>query len=85
MRTAEEQITYLAQQMNAMQTDDAEPQNAPHGSATRYTNLLVQLVTSEPRVRGVVEADDEATAGMSRLQALATRSIGAMTSVAQRF
>ena len=85
MGTTEEQIIYLAQQMNAMQTDVAEPQNAPHGSATRYAKLVVQLVISEPKVRGVVEADDEATAGMSRLQALVTRSICAMTSVAQRF
>ena len=32
-----------------------------------------------------MEAGDEATAVMSRLQALETRSTGAMTSVAQRF
>ena len=45
----------------------------------------MQLFTSEPEVRMVIEAGDEATAVMSRLQALETRSTGAMTSVAQRF
>ena len=85
MATAEEQITYLAQQLNAMQTDVAELQNALEGSATRYADLMVQLFTSEPRVRRVVEAGDEATEVMSRLQALGTKSTGAMTSVAQKF
>ena len=76
--------TYLAQQLNAMQTNVAELQKALQGSATRYADLMVQLFTSEPRVRRVIEAGDEATAVMSRLQALETRSTGAMTSVAQR-
>ena len=64
MRTIEEQITYLARQLNAMQTDVAELQNAPHVSATRYADLMVQLFTSEPRVRRVME--DAATAAVSR-------------------
>ena len=68
-----------------MQTDVAELQNAPQGSATRLADLMVQLFTSEPRERRVTEAGDEATAIMSRLQALETRSTGAMTSVEQRF
>ena len=85
MVTAEEQITYLAQQLNAMQTDVAELQKALQGSATRFADLMVQLFTSEPRVRRVTEAGDEATAVMSRLQALETRITGAMTSVAERF
>ena len=46
---------------------------------------MVPLVTSEPRVRRVVETCAEVTAVMSRLQALETRSTGAMTSGAQRF
>ena len=75
--------TYLAQQLNAMQTNVAELQKALQGSATRYADLMVQLFTSEPRVRRVIETGDEATAVMSRLQALETRSTGAM-SVAQR-
>ena len=41
---------------------------------TRYAGLMVQLVTSDPRVRRVVEAGGEATAIMSRLQALETKS-----------
>ena len=45
----------------------------------------MQLYTSEPRVRRVIEAGDEATAVMSRLHALETRRAGAMTSAAQRF
>ena len=81
MVTAEVQITYLAQQLNVMQTNVA----ALQGSATRYADLLVQLFTTERKVRMVIEAGDEATAVMSRLQALETRSSGAMTSVAQRF
>ena len=85
MVTAEEQVTYLAQQLIAMQTDVAELQNAVEGSATRYADLMVQLFTSEPLVRRVMEAGDQATAVMSRLQALETRSTGAMTSAAQRF
>ena len=85
MVTAEEQITYLAQQLIAMQTDVAELHHALQGSATRYADLMVQLFTSEPRVRRVIEASDEATTVMSRLQALETRSTGAMTSAAQRF
>ena len=85
MRTTEEQITYLAQQLNAIQTDCTELQNALQGSETRCADLTVQLFTSEPRVRRVVEAGDEATEIMSRLQALETRSTGAMTSVAKRF
>ena len=68
-----------------MQTDVAELQNALLGSATWFADLMVQLFTSEPRVRRVIEAGDEATAVVSRLQALETRSTGAMTSVAQRF
>ena len=48
-------------------------------------SLLVQLVTSEPRVRRVVEAGEEATAVMSRLHALETRSTKATTSNTQRF
>ena len=45
----------------------------------------MQLFTSEPRVRRVMEAGDVATTVMSRLQVLETRSTGAMTSAAQRF
>ena len=85
MVTAEEQSTYFAPQLNTMQTDVAEFQKALQGSATRDADLIVQLFTSETRVRRVVEAGDEATAVMSRLQPLETRSTGAMTSVAQRF
>ena len=40
---------------------------------------------SDPRVRRVVEAGGEATAVMSRLQALETKSTSATTSVGQRF
>ena len=83
MVTSEEQITFLAQQLNAMQTDVAELQNALQGSAMRHADLMVPLFTCEPRVRRVMEAGDEATAVMSRLQALETRSTGAMTSFAQ--
>ena len=83
--TAAEPSTYLAQQLNAMQTDVAELQNALQGSALRYADLMVQRFTSEPRVSMVIEAGDEATAVMSRLQALETRSTGAMTTVPQRF
>ena len=85
MVTAEEQVTYLVQQLIAIQTDVAELQNAVEGSATRYADLMVQLFTSEPRVRRVIEGGDQATAVMSRLQVLETRSTGAMTSAAQRF
>ena len=84
MVIAEEQVTYLAQQLIAIQTDVAEL-HALEGSATSYADLMVQLFTSEPRVRRVIEAGDEATAVMSRLHALETRSTGAMTSAAQRF
>ena len=76
---------YLTQQLNAVQTHVAELQNGLQGSATRFADLTVQLFTSEPRVRRVIEAGDEATAVTSRLQDLETRSTGAMTSVAQRF
>ena len=46
---------------------------------------MVQLFSSEHRVRRVIEASDEVTAVMSRLQALETRSTVSMTSGAQRF
>ena len=59
--------------------------NALQGSATRYADLMIQQVTSESRVSTVVEAGDEATAAMSSLQAMETRSTGPTTSVAQRF
>ena len=52
---------------------------------TRYAGLLVQLVTSDPRVRRAVEAGGEATAVMSRMQALEIKSTSATTSVGQRF
>ena len=78
-------MTQLAQQLNAMQADVAELQNALQASATRYAGLMVQLFTSEPRVRRVIEAGDEATVVMSRLQALETGSTRPMTSAAQRF
>ena len=68
--TTDEPIAYFAQQLNAMQTDVAELQNALQGSALRYADLMVPLFTSELIVRMVIEADDEATAVMSRLQAL---------------
>ena len=68
-----------------MQTDVVELQNALQGSATRHAELMVQLFTSEPRVRRVIEASDKVKAVMSRLQALETRSTVSMTSVAQRF
>ena len=84
MVTTEELITYLAQQLNAMQADVAELQNALQASAQRYAGLTVQLFTNEPRLRRVIEAGDEATVVMSRLQALETRSTRAMTSAAQR-
>ena len=77
--------TYFAPQLHTMQTDVAELQKALQGSATRDADLIVQLFTSETRVRRVADAGDEATAVMSRLQPLVTRSTGAMTSVAQRF
>ena len=81
--TAEEQITYLAQQPNAMQKDVAELQNALQGSAKRYADLMVPLFTSESRVKRMIAASDEVRVVMSRLQALETKSTGAMTSVAQ--
>ena len=86
MITTEEQITFLAQQLNAMQTDVAEFQNALQGQATRcrYADLMVQLFTSEPKVRMVIKTGGVATAVMSRWQALLTRSTGAMTSVAKK-
>ena len=74
MATTEEEITYRAQQLNAMQTDVAELQNALQGSATRFADLMMRLFTSEPRVRRVIESGDEAAAVMSRLQALETRT-----------
>ena len=85
MGTTEEQITFLAQQLSAMQTDVAQLQIALQESATTCADLMLQLVTTEPRVRMVTEAGDDATAVKSRLQALETRCTGAMKSVAQRF
>ena len=49
MVTSEEHISYLAQQLNSMQTDVAELQNALQGSATRCADLMVQLFTSESK------------------------------------
>ena len=46
---------------------------------------MVQLVTNEPEWKRVVEAADEATAVISRLQALETGGASATTSTAQRF
>ena len=74
----------LAQEMLSMRTV-AEVQNALQGPATRYADLLFQLVTSEPKVGREVEAGDEATAVISTLQAVETRSASATTSDAQRF
>ena len=56
MATIEEQIAYRSQRMNWMHTDVAELQNGLEGPATRYAELMVQLVTSAPRVKRVVEA-----------------------------
>ena len=61
MVTAEEQSTYFAPKLNTMQTDVAELQKALQGSASRDADLMVQLFTSETRVRMVIEAGDEAT------------------------
>ena len=47
MVTTEEQSTYLAQQLNAMQIDVAGLHTI-QGLATRYADLMVQQFTSEP-------------------------------------
>ena len=72
------------QQMNAMQTDVVEFQHALQGPAQRCAELVIQLVINESRVNRVVEAGDEATAVMSRLQAVETCGASATTRTAQR-
>ena len=71
--------------MSWMRTDVAELQNGLEGPATLYTELMVQLVTSAPRVKKLVEAGDEAPAVMRRQQALGARGASGTTSTAQRF
>ena len=71
--------------MNWMHTDVAELQNGLEGPATRYAELMVQLVTSAPRVKRVVEAGEEAPAVMSRQQAMGARGASGTTNTAQRF
>ena len=40
--------------MDAIQASGTELKNAPQGSAKTYAELMVQLVTEEPRVRAVI-------------------------------
>ena len=56
MGTAEEHTTFFELQIHSMQTDVAERQNALHGSAKRYADFMVQVVTNEPRVKQVMKA-----------------------------
>ena len=63
MATTEEQNVNRAQRMNWMHTDVAELQNGLEGSATLYEELMVQFVTSAPRVKSVVEAGASSQVG----------------------
>ena len=54
MVTTEEQITYLAQHLNAMQTDVAELQNVLQGSATRYAEPVDDFKEMDRRLYQVL-------------------------------
>ena len=81
----EERISLLAQQVTTMMADVTTLQSELAGSGAQFAELMVRLVTNDPRIKRIVDASEETATIVSRVQALETRSAATATTNPMRF
>ena len=80
MVTVEEHISLLVQQITTKMADVTTLQSDVAGSGAQIAELMVRLVTNDPRIKRIVAASDETANIISRVQHLEARSTEAATS-----
>ena len=70
MTTVDVSINLLAQQVTTMTADVTTLQSELVGFGAQFAQLIVRLVTNDPRIKRIVDALDETAALVSRAQAL---------------
>ena len=81
----EERISLLAQQVTTMMADVTTLQSELAGSGAQFAELMVRLVTNDPRIKRIVDASEETATIVSRVQALEARSADTATTSPMRF
>ena len=74
MAEVEQRINLLAQQVTTMTADVTTLQSELAVSGAQFAELMMRLVTNDPRIKRIVEATDGTATLVSRVQALETRS-----------
>ena len=85
MVTVEERVSLLAQQVTNMMADVTTLRSELAGSGAQFAELLVRLVTNDPRIKRIVDASEETATIVSRVQALEARSPDTATISPMRF
>ena len=85
MATVEERVSLLAQQVTDMMADVTTLQSELAGSGAQFAELMVRLVTNDPRIKRIVDASEETSTIVSRVQALEARSADTATTSTMRF
>ena len=78
-------ISLLAQQVTNIMADVTTLQSALAGSGAQFAELMVRLVTNDPRIKRIVDASEETATIVSRVQALEARSADIATTSPMRF
>ena len=81
----EERVSLLAQQVTNMMADVTTLQSELAGSGAQFAELMVRLVTNDPRIKRIVDASEETATIVSRVQALEARSADTATISHMRF
>ena len=79
MATVEERISLLVQQVTTMMVDVTTLQSELAGSGAQFAELMVRLVTNDPRIKTIVDASEDTATIISRVQALEARSADTAT------
>ena len=81
----EERISLLAQQVTNMMANVTTLQSELAGSGAQFAELMVRLVTNDPRIKMIVDASEETATIVSRVQALEAKSADTATMSPMRF
>ena len=81
----EERISLLAQQVTDMMADVTTLQSELAGSGAQFAELMVRLVTNDPRIKRIVDASEETATISSRAQTREARSADTATMSPMRF
>ena len=68
-----------------MMADVCTLQSELAGSGAQLAELMVRLVTNDPRIKRIVDASEETATFVSRVQALEARSVDTATVSVKRF